>query len=855
MTILSDALTRFFSLKDPVVFTGAGVSAYAGVPTWNGLLVQLTEWIRSRDPLTANQMAEAIHEGDYIAAADYFFLSRKATEGEKLKTLVERIEVKEYKKLIPLMRLPFKAFLTTNFDRGLLDAYAAANSRSAIDFRRGDDSFKETLWCMQPYVTRIHGGVESPTSIVLSSEHFRGLEKDSIYQDILTDFFTRKNILFLGCSFTDPAIRRVFEYVNKLYGPTPSGLHMALVPEDVGNDFITRLNRMNVEVIRYDPKNQHKQLWDELEHLSRNPIGASTASPQPVTEKSLPFRAAKQYLASCYARMRLSGKLHPLRQAVVEGIVSSVIQSKAPKGVPIEELTTTVHEDLGINQKDARTLVEGALDQLAEERLCLVQKNGGSRKVSWIGEADDINKLDQAIQILVRNIVDRAVVQEGMRSSRDMRDALNAFLRDLVLQRGWDLGASFAANKPLADVDIEKLLYKSCTFLSHMEIEKLKRICLQLITAPTEEEATVLSELGRASFVLELAVNTPRNILFHSTVLPQKVYLDANVLLPALTYGHPYHQVYTATIDRLREASNTASARLQIIAYKGFLNEVVSHRKLAIQEIDEWGLDYKEGIVKEALLYGTANMNVFVGAYANVVQTENLEFSEFLNKYASFTSEADLKPWLRHRGILVLDDKQMQTSVYPDISLELQKAYADSLEKGKEIRLIEHDAVQLSSLFTDGQKGERSILVTADKRLREMVEKGKYKALGEHMISNVGLTQLIDLLVGNVGESRGLASLIWTARSSSKAEEVRQYLVSLALREYDEAMAMELPHIVEQIAEEIVEEAARKGIDFDTENARTRRNFLQVVGTYEDKFFSAIRERIDRREKHGKDLN
>lgn len=851
MTEITNAIDRFFaSSKEPVLFAGAGVSARAGVLTWGPLLARLKEWIRSRDPQTANLMAEYIRDQDLLTAADYFFLSKRVPDGERLAELVTHLCQYNPKELLPLAKLPFCGFVTTNFDRCLLDAYAAAKGAAALDFRRGDESFKQVLWCTEPFVARIHGGTELATSIVLTSKHFESLAKDPVYHDVLVHLFTRKNVLFLGCSFADPAVRAVFEHINTQYGATPPGLHMALIPDDVDSEFIGRLNRMNVEAIRYDSADRHRVVWEAIDTFSAKLSKLKPKSAKTEESAIAPFAAAKRYLASCFARIRLSGRIHPLRETVVEGMVSSIIQSYAPKGVAEDEVIKLVHRELGIQIDAAKELVEVALDRLSEEKLCHRHNDGGRRKIAWSGEVDDSNKLDRAIDVLVRSVVDRSVVQEGLRPKHDLTVSLRDFFREMVLQRGWDLGAAFASNRAPEDVNIGKLLHQACPLLSLTEIESLKRVCNQMLANPTEEEAKVLVELGRASFALELSIQCPRNTLFHFSVLPEKVYLDANVLMPALTYGHPYHEVYRATIERLRQATAQSVGHLQVIVAYGFLNEMVSHRRLAIEESNEWGESFREGIVKEAVYYGTTNMNVFVGAYANIVQTEkDLEFSDFLSRYAPYRTEKELAQWVRQRGIVVLGDNQMRGSKYASISLELQKAYANELASGKGVRLIEHDAVQISALCSDLAQNKRSILVTADKRLREMVAKGQYKYLVEHMVSNVALTQMIDLLVGNPGEARGLANMLWAARSSTKTEEVRQYLLALALREYDEAMAMEMPAVVEQIAEEAVAEADRLGLKMDTDNASDRRKFLQFVGTFENRFFGAIREQIERRER------
>lgn len=847
------SLGRFFDNSSaPILFAGAGVSARVGALTWGPLLERLKEWIRSKDPLTANQMANRIYKQDLITAAEYFFLSPEVTDGERFSVLATNLDGFDANPLKPLMRLPFKGVVTTNFDRTLLDAYAAEHGKSIRDFRRGDESFKEVNWCTQAYVARIHGGVEFPPSIVLTSRQFEQLDQDDIYKNLLGDLFARKNVLFLGCSFTDPAVRAVFEQLNRLYGPTTPGRHMALIPTDIDGEFLSRLNRLNVESIRYDPSDRHKVLWDAIDSFSSSRSAQKQIDASEAKNVLPPFDAAKHYLASCYARVRMQSRIRPLREAVVEGMVSSIVQSHSPKGVSLKVVVDTIHRELGIHPDESSGLINAALESLSEEKLCRLHKDGESRKITWTGGECDQSGLDQAIESLVASAVDRAVVQEGLKPMQETKQALKGFFNDMVLQRGWDLGAAFAANRPPVEVDIGKLLYQSCVFLSHPEIDALTRVCVRMLVAPTEAEAVILAELGRASFALEMAIQCPRSTLFHAAVLPQRIYLDANVLMPAITFGHPYHNVYKQTIDRLREAAGKSAGNVQLIAYQGFLNEIVSHRKLAIEESELWGDDFREGVVKEAIFYGTINMNVFVGAFANVAQFEKeITFQEFLNKYAPYSSERELATFLRRHQIAVLDDGRMRSHEYPSISYELQKAYSNHLAAGKDVKLIEHDAVQLSALHADHLAGHRSILVTADKKLREALTKGKHKALAEFMVSNVGLTQLIDLLVGNSGNSRALASLMWTVTASSKTEEVRQYLVSLALREYDEAMAMAMPAVVEQIAENIVEEADRLGIKAQTGDAAERRKFFQFVGTFEDKYFMALREKIELRRQTG----
>jgi len=849
MSVVRDSLDRFFSSsKEPILFSGAGVSSRAGVATWAGLLEKMKEWIRSRDALTTHQVDDCIRSGDYLAAADYIFMSRKVADGERLKVLSGFLSQYDASKIDNLVSLPFHAFVTTNFDRCIIDSYANLKNGTLIDIRRGDASFKETQWCSQKFLARIHGAAEFPGSIVLKTSHFESLEEDAVYKDILVNLFTHKNLLFLGCSFADPAIKSVFEYVNKLYGAAPTGLHMALVPDNVGGDFIAKLGRMNVEVVKYNPDNHHQELWDAIDGMSNGKVVPVKAVHGALSVTN--FSTAKKFLASCYARLKLSSRVAPLRGAVVEGVVSSIVQSHAPKGIDVRDVFRAVHEELGISLAEAEVLVGGAITCLVEEKMCRLHNDGGVRKVAWSDASSlDSTALDDAIHSLAGFALDRAVVQEGLRQTDGMQAGLEKFFSGLIVQRGWDLGAAFAAHKVPKDADVVGLLYELCPLLSDTEVSAFSRVCSRMFMNPTDSEAAFLSELGRASFAMELVASCPRSVLFYKEILPHNVYLDANVLMPAITYGHPYHQVYRDTIDRLKEAVAASGGITRVVVYYGFLNEIVSHRRKAIQIAEDWGDGFRDGILREALFYGTSNMNVFVGAYANIAQVDkNLEFSDFLKRYSPYASENDLAKWLVDKGVIVLRENQINTLDYANVSLDLQRSYANALVSGKNIRLIEHDAKQVAVLNYDHKHGQRSVFVTADKRLREMVAQGGYNNIAEYMVTNIGLTQMVDLLAGSPTEPRALTTLLWGGRASTKTEEMRQYLVSLALREYDDAIAMEMPAIVERIAEDAVMAADRAGIDMDADDPREREKFFRFVGTFEDKFFEAIREKIELRD-------
>jgi hypothetical protein len=138
-------------------------------------------------------------------------------------------------------------------------------------------------------------------------------------------------------------------------------------------------------------------------------------------------------------------------------------------------------------------------------------------------------------------------------------------------------------------------------------------------------------------------------------------------------------------------------------------------------------------------------------------------------------------------------------------------------------------------------------MVTADRRLRDAVASSKLKNLAGHMMSHVGLAQLVDLIIGSRSDRRSLAHLLWDAKISERSNELRRYFIGLALQHYDEAMAMELPGLVDKFTEDVVQEARRQGINHDARESEEQRKWLKIAGSFEDKFFAAMGEKIELR--------
>ena len=536
---IADALEAFFEASsEPILFTGAGVSMLAGLPDWKGLLSQMAESIRATDALTANQMLQYIAKGDLTKAADYFWLTGEVLEGNKNVTLKKLLGTYDSKPLVPLASLPFKGALTTNFDRSVLEAIVNAKKQPPRDYKLGDTTFSAAVWETELYVARIHGCIEAPKSMVLSESQFNQLLESTPYIELLTQIFLHKQVLFLGFSFYDPAIKYVLEQIDKRFGPGAPGRHLAILPETNASELIQKAHRLNITVVKYDTADNHRALWDGVATYAKS----LTKTPaRTVVAAAHPYAATKQYLAACYARVSVASEHTPLREIVIEGVLSASLQESHPKSLGLADLHEQVRKALGVRGKEVNQLVDRALKALISADLVRKNKNQEVKgaRFGWIGEPEVASTLNDAIETLKTSVCNRAHVQEGWKPTAHVADVIGMFLREVIHRRGWDLGAAFAAGKAPDNLAFRPVLMEVGSKLTAFDRERVERTLESLFQRPTVQEAALLGELGRISFAVELAFQAPRTTLLHKATLPQKLYFDANLLMPAFVEGHP----------------------------------------------------------------------------------------------------------------------------------------------------------------------------------------------------------------------------------------------------------------------------------------------------------------------------
>ncbi|MBG0844546.1 SIR2 family protein [Pseudomonas chengduensis] len=830
--VIAEALRKFFhKATDPILFTGAGVSVKAGLPTWKGLIHKLAEGIRPLDPATADMMAKRAEKGDLTTAVDYFMLSDDMNTGDKYKLVASLLEEYDAGAISDVASLPFKGCLTTNFDESILQAIGTAKGKSPRDYKYGDASFKQAQWEEKQFVARIHGAVEHPECIVLSKQHFENLLKDETYLELLRTCFSHRNVLFLGFSFYDPAIRHVFSELDRKFGSSSTGRHMALLPSDIDSEFVQKAHHLNIEVVRYDAKDNHAALWSGLAQFNN-----AKESPKTGAAKSSPFSFTKQFLATCYARAH-AGSSKALRVAVTEGVVSALLQESAPQPIGSAELIEKMRLTLGVNSGEITYLLESALNSLMDSGLCAYQTDGS---YSWVGDQEESDLLGIVMERLVESTVSRAFVSEGWDVPENVRVVIGRFFDGIINRRGWDLGVAFSAGRVPEAISVASLMNECAHDIFAFDKERLLRVLQNQFAHPTVEEAEILSELGRLSFAIELAFKSPHSVLLSKAILPRKIYFDASVVLPIIAEGHAYTAPYKQAIAKLREASSSAAVSLKLLVADVYLNEIISHKAKAEAYFREAGDDFKAIAMSDAMYNGSTNTNVFIAGFANwIANNQEITFPEYLARFAPFSNESKLKAWLIKQGFEVVSIPK--STAFSEIYSIMERAYASSLSYGKTPLLIEHDAIQVSVLSSEIEKGEKAIFVTADRQLKNVLANSKYQNSAECMISHIGLIQFIEVMLGGIQQGVGLAQLIWSSKVSERAHAVRSYFTSKALQQYDASMLMTMPEIIDKFADFADAELGKAGENLDIEDPTKRVKAFKALGMLEKQYFENMK--------------
>ncbi len=840
---LKAELIRILEGDACTLFAGAGTSAFAGLRTWQAYLFALSDVLLKYESDLAAVMIKRIKRGQLLEAAHSYLESTDMPVGVKYQQLVDQLKTSSYDpfRLIPLVSLPFEAIATTNYDRALLESWARYHRKAPYCAERNDPTLKAAAFMSHFFIARIHGREEVPQEIILETRHYEDLEKDAVYQDFVHNLFLRRKCLFLGFSFLDPAINNVLGVVERR-GVFPKQ-HYAIVPSEA-TDLIARLAKVNIQVLLYDSRDHHEVLWQSIQLASSDKVQPSSGTGG---RRLSAFETARRLLAVCYARAKLGKDIVALRTLVVEGIVVSLIDSGK---TTVSGLRAGLQEFLAVNDSEAHVLIQEALADLQAKGIV----GADIEHLKMTLTVPEPGKMIP-IQLLVQGTLHRLMVRDKYEPKHDVVSQLGPVIEEVIVLRGWDLGAEYAGAhvdeelNPLST--IRKAIDRHLPAIAGDRKLQIADAMVDLMRRPSPKEESALGELGRLAFGIEVILQAGRSTMY-ATSFPDTVYLDASVLMPAITTGHPYREPYWNAIQTVKEKAGGTS---EIYVADVFLEEIYLHRNSAVSIVDELQLDKRDNLKTFVSYFSPTNTNVFVGAYSTYVAGEKHPepFSKFLHATAPYQNSEQLVKYLDGYGIRTAWTRaktQSETEKYADIRTALLEAY-DVLEadtdpnRRKKSVLKQHEAAQLALLEQALEAGRRAVFVTADNKLRRAVRASqRLRPLLDFLISHLGLIQLVDLLVGLKVDPGALRRLLWTVQVADPTTALKNYLLTRALEHYDAALLYRMGDLLDQFVHKYVGEAELEAVQLigakGDEQPKTQR-FLDRV---DDEFFAYMAEEM-----------
>ena len=859
---LTERLVDFVGSSGCCLFAGAGVGMHADLPSWEGYVEYLSKITMQYEKETATLMRKRIASGHYTLAAHYYKTCIAIPKDEMYRHLAKPFLNYNPKSLYSLMTMPFCSVVTTNYDFSLHDAYAALyeiQNESGLTLTApqyvelGDPAMRQAIYWKKFFIARIHGRAEVPKTIIIDTDDYKKLEQDDNYQDFLFNILTRYRCLFIGYSFLDPAIKQIFELIERKVPSPYKKLHLALVPSDSASDLITKLAQYNIQTLIYDQTQCHKVLWEAIKKAQKETRTRPRVAPDRI--ESIP--GLKRFVASTYARLKVGGTPEPLFEIVVEGIVAQSINDRKFVGSDMKSLVKEVKNLIGLPDEQLKLLVTKAVDGLINKNLCI--KNDNNLECISGNE----NEFNQSMKILIDGACNRLKVREGIDATKSHKEIIDKILNKLFLSRGWDLGAHFAGGRASDSFDAWDQI--QLQILQHAKGDsknatEVSNAIFDLIKHPENKEAEFLADIGRVSFGIELAMNNAQSFAARNFMLPKTLYFDSNVLMPAIVNGHPYSPAYRDAIKRLQISAASTENRVKLFISNDFLNEIINHRRLAIEQIADSGLENPEKLKRHILLFGAAGTNVFIGAYASWVgrQKEKISFKKFLAEVAPYSNEDRLSRYLDQQGIKTIEfsfqdheEKQLYIQIKDDLREGYETFFEErsyKMDKTKAEILIDHEAAQLTRLILDIELGRSPIFVTADTRLMSLCHGPILGKCANSIMSHLGFVQMIDLVLGLDTDRKNLSRLVWSIGYSDEGASIRNYLIDLALQQYDDAMTRAMWEVIDDISEKTSAKAKEDKINFFSGDANERARTAAFFDRVEDGFFENMVEVIRKRE-------
>jgi len=259
-----------------VVWTGAGMSAPAGIPTWGVLQRRLES--RLEEKLRELELPDSQREAKlksirqeqnpWIAFQRLQVELGLTTYRETIRASLARAASADVPAAYnAAWKLKPAGLVNLNLDRLATRAFAEAGLPGLIEFKGRDiGGHAHTLNSPRPFICNLHGVEDDYDSWVFTNESLKALAALPAYEAYLTALLASTTVLFLGITVDDVAVGGHLERLAQ-YGLHTNPHFWITDRRDSAGDIWAERN--NVRVIRYRPSSvDHRELVEILDGLA-----------------------------------------------------------------------------------------------------------------------------------------------------------------------------------------------------------------------------------------------------------------------------------------------------------------------------------------------------------------------------------------------------------------------------------------------------------------------------------------------------------------------------------------------------------------------------------------------------------
>ncbi len=270
-------LIESYKNKSFGIYVGAGMSRASGLPDWQTFLNNLIDYARDNGSINDAKRDElkalSNNPGNYLLLAEELKDILASDLPKYIKQKFDDKALKPSDTLCKIVQLKYKFIITTNYDTLIEKAYAKVFSDipNPLTYKNAS-AINYNILTNEPFILKAHGDAKSAANeVILTEKDYRNIIfKEKGYQSVLHVLFSTCNVLFLGASLKDPELKLMLSYIHNIFhGGSPD--HFALISQaDITGTEIDRWRKdYNINIITYDPANNHKELDVFIEELSK----------------------------------------------------------------------------------------------------------------------------------------------------------------------------------------------------------------------------------------------------------------------------------------------------------------------------------------------------------------------------------------------------------------------------------------------------------------------------------------------------------------------------------------------------------------------------------------------------------